>query len=62
MIRKSWIGALALLFAVSLFAAGCGGGSDAGSEKGEVLKLNFPMGSRPRSIQPKLLMMTRWRW
>ncbi|GGA35987.1 dipeptide-binding protein DppE [Kroppenstedtia guangzhouensis] len=51
MIRKSWIGALALLFAVSLFAAGCGGGSDAGSEKGEVLKLNLSNGE-PTSIDP----------
>ncbi|MFD1406800.1 peptide ABC transporter substrate-binding protein [Kroppenstedtia eburnea] len=52
MIRKSWIGTLALLFAVSLFAAGCGGGgSDAGSKKGEVLKLNLANGE-PTSIDP----------
>lgn len=51
MIRKSWIGALALLLAVSVFAVGCGdGGTDAGS-KGGVFKLNLSNGE-PTSIDP----------
>ncbi len=52
MIRKSWIGVWALLFAVSLLAVGCGGeGSNAGSKQGEILKLNLSNGE-PTSIDP----------
>ncbi|MFC4076683.1 peptide ABC transporter substrate-binding protein [Salinithrix halophila] len=50
--RKTWTAVVSILFLVSTFAVGCGGGKDAGiEEKRRQLKLNLAAGE-PTSLDP----------